>query len=404
MLLKSTIQDVYLKQQVLLMPNSAWVKRHYLSAINLQSTHIEVITGIRRCGKSTLLKQIVAGLNSEIAYLNFEDPKIFGFDINDFEKLDEVIGDKINYYYFDEIQNVANWELYIRQLHDKGKKVFITGSNASLLSKELGTRLTGRHLAHELFPFSYTEFLAFYNYQPDFDTFTEYLTLGGFPEFLATKNVEILQNLLKDVVLRDIAIRHGIRNTDVLMQLTLFLLSNVAKEHTFNKLKNRLGVGSANTIVDFTNWLSDAYLLFFLPKFSYSPAITLKNPKKVYAVDTGFIRANSLSFSSDDGRILENAVYLFLRNSYDKIYYFKENNECDFVVFKQNKCVAAVQVCKEVTNDNKTREINGLLEAMNHFKLIQGTIVTLNQSDQWKDDNKVIYFIPAYQYFSQPKV
>ena len=226
--------------------------------------------------------------------------------------------------FFDEIQNVKGWEVYVRQLHDRGQKVFITGSNASLLSRELGTRLTGRYLAYEIFPFSYPEFLEYHAWEDNTENFQNYLDLGGFPEFLRDRNPEILQNLLKDIVFRDIAIRYSIKNTKTLLDVTLYLISNVGKEISYNGIKKTFEIGSANTVSDYLNWLGDAYLLFFLPRFSWSAKSISKNPKKVYCIDTGFARANSLSFSKDQGRLLENLVYLILRKTSYQLFYFRE--------------------------------------------------------------------------------
>ena len=287
----------------------------------------------------------------------------------------------------------------MRQLHDYGKKVFVTGSNASLLSKDLGTRLTGRYLNTELFPFSYQEFLVFEKKEAGLQSLENYLKKGGFPEFLKIKNEEVLQNLFKDIVLRDIAIRHGIRNTKVLVDVALFLLSNVGKETTYSSLRKAFQIGSTNSVIDYLTWLEDAYLLFFLPKFSWSSKSISVNPRKVYAIDNGLIAANTLSFSKDKGRMLENAVYIYLRNNGVKMYYFREKNECDFVLFDKEKCTTALQVCYEVNTDNKARELAGLLEAMTFFDLNEGFIVTQNQKDVLKIDGKTVFLVPAHEYF-----
>ena len=207
MLLKSEIENSYILQQEYIKMKLSYTERNYLKNITFKSQHIEVVSGIRRCGKSTLMKLLIKQYGNKIAYFNFEDPRVYNFEISDFQKLDEIIGTGKEAYFFDEIQNVDAWEIYVRQLHDRGEKVYITGSNASLLSKDLGTRLTGRHLRHELFPFSYSEFLSFLKYKDSPDNFNKYVQNGGFPEFLKEKNQEILQTLLKDIVLRDIAIR-----------------------------------------------------------------------------------------------------------------------------------------------------------------------------------------------------
>jgi hypothetical protein len=398
MVLKSDIENVFKDQQIFLFEHQKTVTREYLPKFTILGNQIEVISGIRRCGKSTLMRQIILTYYKNVAYFNFEDSRIFGFVISDFQKLNEVMGDNYEAYFFDEIQNIQNWELYIRQLHDRGKKIFITGSNASLLSKELGTRLTGRHIRHELFPFSFPEFLQFKKLENNVESLETYISLGGFPEFLQTENKEVLQNLLKDIVFRDISIRHGIRNTQVLMDLTLFLLSNIGKETSYNSLKKTFNMGSAVTISDYIAWLEDSYVMFLLPRFSWSIKNTSVNPRKVYAVDTGLVNANTLSFSKDLGRLLENCIYLFLKRKGYQLYYFRENKECDFVVFEEKVCKQLIQVCEIVNNDNLKRETEGLLEAMDFFKMTEGYIITKNQSDTLVFGNKTIYLLAANKF------
>lgn len=400
MALKREIKTAYDLQQIRKQNVLGKNERDKINSIQTENSFVQVITGVRRCGKSTLLHFLMSKY-TKIAYFNFEDPRIINFTVSDFPKLDEIIPNDTEAYFFDEIQNVPQWEIYIRQLHDYEKKVYVTGSNASLLSKDLGTRLTGRYLAVELFPFSYVEFLQFQKLENTDKAVEKYLKLGGFPEYLKTNNVEVLQNLFKDLVYRDIAIRYSIRNTKLLIDLALYLLSNIGKETTYNSLKKTFQVGSANTIMDYLNWFEDAYLLFFLQKFSYSAKSIAINPRKVYAIDNGLINANSLSFSEDKGRILENAVYIHLRNQGIKMYYFREKRECDFVLFEQEKCVKTIQVCQEVHAENQEREVSGLLEAMNFFDLQEGFIVTFNQEDSLEIDGKTIYLVPSTVFFLQ---
>ncbi len=400
MVLKSEIENAYTIQQAHVKTIQAFTERSYLNKILPKSKHIEVISGVRRSGKSTLLKQWMQHYQGGIAYFNFEDARVYNFEISDFQKLDEIIGNNTEAYFFDEIQNVNSWEIFIRQLHDRGEKVFITGSNASLLSKELGTRLTGRHIRHELFPFSYTEFLDFKKLENSATHFEFYIQNGGFPEFLRDDNLEILQMLLKDIVFRDIAVRYGIKNSKTLMDIALYLISNIGKECTYNSLRKTFSVGSANTISTYLSWLEDTYILFFLPKFSWSAKNITVNPRKVYAIDNGLVNANSLSFTKDKGRLLENAVYLYLRKKPFSLYYFREKGECDFVVFEKDTCKMLIQVCEEIHSDNKDREINGLLEAMRFFKLEEGLIITKNQKDTLQFDKNIIKLIPGNEFMT----
>lgn len=398
MLLRSEIEQAYLLQQKGLAKVRKTIEREQLKNISVDNDFVQVISGIRRSGKSTLLYQLMETYQ-EVAYFNFEDSRVVNFEVGDFSKLDEIIPDSTEAYFFDEIQNVSKWEIYIRRLRDSEKKVFVTGSNASLLSKDLGTRLTGRYLNTELFPFSYSEYLVFSSQKPEATSFEQYLQKGGFPEFLKVQQTEILQNLLKDILLRDIAIRYGIRNTNVLLDIALFLLSNVGKETTYNSLKRVFQVGSVSTVVDYLGWMEDAYLLFFLEKFSWSAKSRSVSPRKVYAIDTGFINTNSLSFTSDFGRLLENAVYIYFHSNGIKMYYFREKKECDFLLFKDRTCEMPVQVCHDLNSDNKQREIDGLMEALNFFDLEEGYIVTLRQKDSLTLDGRKITIVPAHEFF-----
>ena len=400
MILKSDIAIAFKQQQLLLEGKPNGESREKLAQVNLSKEFVLIITGIRRCGKSTLMQQLINKLQGSVAFFNFEDPRIFGFEISDFVKLDEVIGENTLYYFFDEIQNVNNWEIFVRNLHDKQKVICVTGSNASLLSRELGTKLTGRNIQIELLPFSFKEYLSFKKLKAKEATFRHYLLEGGFPDYLKTGNKEVLQQLFKDIVYRDIIVRHSVRNDKVLMSIALYLISNVGKEFSFTNIKKTFGVGSVNSVMDYISWLEDSYLLFTLPKFSWSLKSVAINPKKVYVIDTGFGDANSLSFSNDIGRLFENAVYLQLRRIYKELYYFREKGECDFVVKEKNKVTYAIQVCAEISQDNLAREVNGLLEALTFFDLEKGFIITMNQEDEIVQDEKKIHLIPAWKWFN----
>lgn len=402
MILKSDIEQAFKMQtDACLKKQTDYIERVYTSKFSPATSHVEIVSGVRRCGKSTILLQLMHNFYKNPAYFNFEEPQIMGFEADDFMKLYEVMGENRDAYFFDEIQNVKSWEIFIRSLHEKGKKVFITGSNATLLSHELGTRLTGRYFRHELFPFNYNEFLIYTKNENTSDNFLIYLNKGGFPEFLSQDKREVLHQLFRDVLYRDIAIRHSIKNVSYLEQIALALLSNVGKEISFNNLRKRLNIPSVTTVSDYINWLQNSYLIFLLPRFSYSPKSSMVNPKKVYAIDNGLINANTLSKSDDMGRLLENMVFLHLRRTGKQLFYFKEKGECDFVTFKDKTCQDLIQVCVSVNHDNKHREINGLMEALTFFKKNNGTIITLNQEDTLKFENKTISLIPAFKWLSK---
>lgn len=400
MVLKSEIEKSLKLQQSFLSKKQSNFERESLDKIKINSTFILIITGIRRCGKSTLMHQISEKIKEEKLFFNFEDPRIYGFDVDDFTKLDEIIGDKLNYYFFDEIQNVEKWELFVRHLHDREKNIVITGSNASLLSKELGTRLTGRNIQIELFPFSYSEFRMFKQLENNLKTFNLYLDEGGFPEYLKSKQKEHLQQLFKDIVYRDIIVRYGIRQVKTLIDIALFLIANVGKEYSLNGIKNTFRVGSANSVADYIQWLEDSYVLFSLPRFSWSLKSVSVNPKKIYCIDSGFAQANSLSFTEDKGRLLENIVYLALRRKHKDLYYFKDNGECDFIVKQGQDINQIIQVCTEIHSDNKNREINGLIAALKFFNKTEGLILTLNQDDVLKENDMKITLLPVWKWLA----
>lgn len=401
MLLKETLKSIIEMQQKDLTTLNYGIPRTLASDIDLTLPFAIILSGIRRCGKSTLLRQVMKATNSKY-YFNFEDPKATNFDLADFQKLDELFSEKFGQeecYYFDEIQNVEKWEIFVRAALDKGKHFLITGSNASLLSKELGTKLTGRHLRQELFPFSYHEFLVFTASNNCSESFNEYLQKGGFPEYLQFGRREILQELFNDIIMRDIVVRHKLRSPKSIKELALFLLSNVGVEFSYNGLAKTFNLGSTNSAISFVSYLEDSYLLFTVPKFSYSLKKQSVNPKKIYAIDNGLADANSVSFSSNKGRMLENAVFLDLRRNGKEIFYYKDKRECDFVIKEQSKITQAMQVCYNLNEDNKDREIGGLIEALDAFDLSEGWIITSDQQDALKIDGKNIKVIPAWRWF-----
>jgi predicted AAA+ superfamily ATPase len=378
---------------------STGLERDILSDLPDIRTHALVVSGIRRCGKSTLLLQLLKRDVQNTLYLNFEDPRLISFELSDFQLLDNIIIDsKCDVLFFDEIQVIQNWELYVRQKLDEGFKIVITGSNASLLSRELGTKLTGRHITKELFPFSYKEFLSFKSLQPDVHSLQKYINTGGFPEYVKTKNTDILSTLFQDILNRDIVIRYGIRDVRALKQLAVYLISNVGNLVTANKLQQPLGM-KTNTLLEYFSHLEDTYLVNFMPKFSYSIKSQSINPRKIYVIDPGMIKVASTSFTKDYGHFLENIVYWYLRQSRKEIYYFNENGyECDFVVTKNGEIDRLIQVCYELTPENRAREQRGLQEAMNFFNTDKGLIVTYNQKDAYMQNGKQIEVLPAYEY------
>lgn len=202
-------------------------------------------------------------------------------------------------------------------------------------------------------------------------------------------------------MIRDIAVRYSIRDVKTLQRLAFYLLSNVSKLITGNRLKTLFKIGSTSTVMEYLSHLEYSYLLQFVPKFSYFLRKEIANPRKVYAIGTGLINVNSGSFSEDNGRKFENLVYLHLRQKYREIYYFAEKSECDFVIVKNGRLVEAVQVCFELNRDNMNRELDGVVEALTFFDANEGFIVTLDQTDRLEKNGKIVHVVPSYQYLSK---
>ncbi|NTW32053.1 MAG: ATP-binding protein [Bacteroidetes bacterium] len=395
-MITETILRSVIEENSLAVNKKKVVKRE--KELSLKSNLVIVITGVRRCGKSTLLQQSLKDEQKKI-FLNFEDTRLDGFEISDFNKLEKIaVSKKIKFFVFDEIQNIEGWEKYIRSAHDKAFRIFITGSNALMLSRELGTKLTGRYIQTELFPFSYNEYLLLTKETAGVASLKRFMQSGGFPEFLLSKDNEYLRTLLRDIIIRDIAVRRNIKNEHTILRLATHLMSNVGKEISYNNLSKELSIKSVRTTIDYCDYLKESYLLDFIPRFSFSIKQQLNNPKKVYSIDTGMAKANSISFSEDYGRMLENAVFMKLRHASQDIMYFKDgNSECDFLIRKNEKIITAIQVCWQLTEDNMEREINGLKAALKLTKAKKGVIVTLDQEDVFGD----IQAVPAWKWFRQ---
>ncbi len=402
MLKKSAIEEVSDSQKERLLDNDSGYRRLLLDDLQVELSNFALIlSGIRRCGKSTLLHQLIERTNDKFIYLNFDSPKLYNFEINDFQNLDSIVKERnVKYLFFDEIQVVNGWELYIREKLEENYHVTVTGSNASLLSKELGTKLTGRHITKELFPFSYDEFAGYKKLHKNSESLKLYMNNGGFPEFIQQKNPEILKWLVEDIIYRDIAVRNNIRDVDSIKRLLIYLVSNVSNLISASKSAKYVGIKTRATVLDYLNFFEQSYLIEFVSKFSYSYKVQLVNPRKIYFIDNGLLQEITNSSTRDIGRKMENLVYWELRRLGYEMNYFNENNkECDFVCSRKNKVEKLIQVCYELNNDNEKREIEGLLDAITYFELDKGYILTFEQKDRIVTQDKTIEIIPAYEHF-----
>jgi uncharacterized protein len=373
------------------------VAQEKLSALALNK-EIIVLTGIRRSGKSVLLQQLRKQYKQSNYYLNFEDERLINFNVEDFQLLQEIFIELYGIektFFFDEIQNVEKWELFVRRLYNGGNKIFITGSNASLFSDELGTRLTGRYISLSIYPYSFYEFaqegIAEFANKPAWSTtqlgkvrqlFSAYCMQGGFPEYVKHRQDDYLRSLYESILYRDIIARYRISNVKVLKELVFYLASNCSKEMTFSSLQKLLGLGSATTVSDYCSHLENSYLCFFVNRYSESVKAQMQSPKKVYFIDHVLAKIVGFRFSDDVGRLLENIVYIELRRRNYEVFYHKENKECDFIARKNGKMLSVLQVCQHLANaKTKQREIDGLLEALDRYSLEEGYILTENEEE-----------------------
>lgn len=365
-----------------------------------------IITGIRRSGKSTFVNQDFLKTDRNAFYLNFDDPALYGFSASDFVILEEAIerfqnenkGSKA--VYFDEIQVVEGWEVFVNSQLRKGNLVTVTGSNASLLSYELGTRLTGRHLDYELFPFNFDEYCKLRKCNKTSESFKHFLEEGGFPEYLIYNRTDILKRLFEDILMRDVIVRYGIKDVRSVKMLSVYLASNCGNLITGSKLSAQLGLKTTATILEYLSFLEQCYLFFFVPKFNYSAKAQSVNPKKVYCIDTGMIQNVTLSINADMGRVFENAVFIELRRRTKNIWYYSEAAfECDFLYGRDVVPENAVQVCYELTNENKEREVRGLVETCKKFPGVKPLIVTFNQNDKISYGGMIVEAVPAVEFF-----
>lgn len=379
--------------------------------------HMIVITGLRRSGKSTLLKQIRKKYfpDENVYYFNFEDERLVSMIVEDMNLLYETfleIKGPSKIFFLDEIQNIEGWEMFARRLYDRGFKFFITGSNTSMLSRELGSRLTGRYVGIEVFPFSFREYLNFVGVRILDPVTTEeraavkkayndYFTQGGMPEYLRYGRKEIIEALYDNILYRDILVRYGLKEERTMKELSMYLISNCSSEISFNRLKKMLNVGSVNTIKSYVDHLEGAYLLFTLNKYSHSMKKQIYSNKKAFVIDVSFIDLVSFKFSRDAGNILENLVLIELKRRGKEIYFHKDRKECDFVIRDRNRITQAVQVTFKIDEGNHDREVLGLLDALKKYDLSEGMIITDNQQEEIMEDGKRIRIVPAWKWLLQ---
>jgi uncharacterized protein len=408
-LLKTVIAD-----QLKLVWNDSFVKREFPEML-IKGEDIVVISGIRRCGKSTLLNQIRSAYSEQDYYMNFDDERLLNFQVGDFQELHEIFIELFGQqttFWFDEIQNVRGWERFVRRLHEHGNKVFITGSNATMLSSELGTHLTGRYIRHELFPFSFKEYLLLNKFELNEKTiystegkaelarlYHEYFLSGGFPYYLKYKDDNYLKSLYESILYRDVMARHNLTGEKELKELVYLLASNVSRLYSNNRLAAAVGLKNATTVKNYLDFLQDTYLLFAINKFDFSVRKQLQNARKIYFIDNALIKKLGFIFSEDKGRYLENMVFIELQRQGKEVYYFKGKGECDFLVRNGINITGAMQVCYALGDkETREREMNGLMEALVTYKLDQGLILTDNTEETIEQKGMRIRILPVWKW------
>lgn len=415
MISRELLRHLVIQQKNQIEKGGDFVRRSILDRVldAFSDNRVLILSGIRRCGKSTLLKQIMQ-TRTRYCYVNFEDERLLMFRAEDFELLNEVLIEVYgipDIYFFDEIQNIDRFEVFVRRLQDNGKKVLLTGSNASLLSREFGSRLTGRYKLFEVFPFSFAEFLRFRGirikkdslYIPEervrlITAFREYTAKGGMPEYLNNQDIEYIKTLYDNIIYRDIIARYSVRRQRLVRELVGMLASSVSLPFTYNSLKKSLGLKNAITVKEYIGYLSGAYLFFELLRFDYSVKKQLNSPRKIYIIDTAFGILSGFSFSPNTGRLLENIVFIELLRRGSEVYYFSGAGECDFILKRGRKITGAIQVCHELNDDTMDREIGGLLEASAAFGLKEGVILTGDREETRELGDVTIVIKPVWKW------
>lgn len=375
-----------------------------------------ILIGIRRCGKSSLLKLISNELKltkKDFLYINFNDERLINFSDENFQNildyLEENKYSKKSYLFLDEIQEVKNWEKWVDRIKEKFP-ILITGSNSRLLSSEISTILTGRSISINLFPFSFREYLDYKkinitNYSLDTklqnkikSNFKEYSINGGMPKMVLEKNKIILRELYENIIYRDIIKRFNSNLEKPIKEISIYFLSNISSDISLRTLSKISGIKNLGVLSEIYSSFEKAFLFFMINKFDYSVKKQIQNPKKIYSIDVGFPNNLGFKFSKDSGKIFENMVAISLRQKGFEIYYYRGKAECDFVIRDGTKIKKAIQATYELNEKNKKREIRGLVEAMEKFGLKEGIILTYDEEDEFKINKKRVIVKPLWKW------
>ena len=384
----------------------------------LSSSLIKLITGPRRVGKSTQALLMLRDKN--FAYLNFDNYSLLdAWDANLVMRMLDDVYPGYEYILLDEVQNLDGWDLWVSELYRLGKNLVITGSNARMLSSEMGTVLTGKYLQLEMLPFSLEEFfdwnkldLHFLNPEDKTNSLVltdDYLRNGGYPEVVASRQMtrSYLDTLFDSIVWKDVAKRHNVRNVTDLNNLAMYLVSNFCNPVSANDLTTELGFSSVNTTRKYMDYLHEPYLFYYLSRYNNKLKLMKKAPRKVYVVDNGFVTSKAFSLSDNLGRLLENQVFIELvRRGYDverTMFYYRSRNdkEVDFVLRKEAHIERLVQVCYDMSNPKtEKREVDSIVECAGELKCSSLVIVTDNDKRTIEKDGYKIDVVPITEFFN----
>ena len=409
------------------------------TGISLEGKSIVAIVGVRRAGKTYtmfhLIKELIKDVGkNNILYVDFENPRLAGMNASTLNELlvvfKEMMAPDKNrriYLFLDEIQNVEGWERWVRILHNKGNyKIIISGSSATLLSREIATSLRGRSINFEIYPFSFKEFLRIKNFSYDLDVIkyteekgnilrylNEYINYGGFPEVVLSPEElkrKLLTSYFETIFHRDILERYRIRNISLMENFLLYLLNNNSKYISLGKIERffkSMGMKvSKKTLGEYLKYARDVFFVFTIEIFSHKIKDRLQYPRKIYSIDTGIVNTISPESKENRGRLYENIVFLHLHREKQKhpgmgIYYWKdrEGREVDFVITDGLKPQKLIQVSLDVSSpDTMKRETRALLKAMKEFDLKEGLIITEDYSGEEQNKGRHIKFIPLYEW------
>ena len=380
----------------------------------MKGNEIIVITGIRRCGKSSLLKIISKKLKEKFVYMNIDDIRLTDFKVENFEDIEDIVSERYGIktnviFLLDEIQNVPFWERWVNNLYTKRIKVFVTGSNSSLLSSEISTFLTGRNKVIKLYPFSFKEFLLVKKIKIDYQTtderraisqaFNYYFENGGFPLVIINDDLSLSKQYFEDILNKDIIKRYNLKKIKELNNLILYLFSNVSKTYSYSTLKQVSSIKSLSMINNYIGYLKNVFVASTINKFDYSIKKQKVSSSKFYVLDNSFLKTVAFNFSENAGKRLENLVFIELVRDGNEVYYHAKNNECDFIIKEGLKITKAIQICLVLDNAvTKKREVDGLIEALKEYRLKEGLILTLDKEEEFILKDKKIIIKPVWKW------